>query len=276
MLKDRLTLLIHSCDKFSDLWDAHVSLLNKNWEDRGIRTIILTDTPRKDVDYPGVEVIGAGAGKEITERIRYILPLITTEYVLVTLDDYFPIYPINSEKIERLISIMDRNKYDYIRLFEEPKCDLNITDADGIYTYSLDSDYRVNLYSGIWRKSFMADTLSEKPMSAWDYEVSLTPKALELDAMCAMSKGNEFPILDVVRKGKLLRPAAKYLKKHNLYHGHRPVMSLKNTILLDFKIYGQKIFRKTPVPIFNTVRSVMMFLGMKSYSGERKRLKSYK
>ena len=29
MLKNRLTLLIHSCDKFSDLWDAHIYLLNK-------------------------------------------------------------------------------------------------------------------------------------------------------------------------------------------------------------------------------------------------------
>ncbi len=269
MLKNKLTLLIHSCDKFSDLWPAHIKLLNQNWPDRGIRTILLTDKPRDD-KYDGVEIIGAGDGKEITERIRHVLPLIGTEYILVTLDDYFPIYPIDSNKIERLIDIMDRCNYDYIRLFTEPKCPLNKTMDAGIYTYALNKDYRVNLYSGIWRKTFMGNTLNDSPMSAWDYEVSLTPTAAKLNAMCAMSKGCEFPILDVVRKGRLLRPAARYLKKHNLYNGDRPIMPLRDTIQLNLKICGQCIFRNLPEPVFNTVRKFMMLLGMKSFSGERK------
>lgn len=272
-MENRITLLIHSCHKFSDLWEAHVKLLNENWSDRNIRTIILTDSP-EEISYDGVEIISAGEGKEITERIRHVLPLIDTEYVLVTLDDYFPIYSIDNRKIERLVNIMDRCEYDYIRLFAEPKCPLNKTNDKGIYTYSLDRDYRVNLYSGIWRKSFMKNTLSEYPMSAWDYEVSLTHNAARLGASCAMSKGNEFPILDVVRKGRLLRPAARYLRTYNLYQGSRPIMPLKDTIQLNFKIYGQRIFRNLPEPIFNGVRRFMMLLGMKSFSGERENNKT--
>ena len=36
-----------------------------------------------------------------------VLPEIRTEYVLITLDDYFPINKIYNDRLERLIGIMD-------------------------------------------------------------------------------------------------------------------------------------------------------------------------
>ena len=81
----RFTLLIHSCDKFSDLWEAHVKLLNKNWPDRNCPTYILTDSNNEQT-FKNVEVLSAGDNKEITERIKYALNYIDTEYILVTLD----------------------------------------------------------------------------------------------------------------------------------------------------------------------------------------------
>ena len=269
MLEDKLTLLIHSCDKFSDLWDAHMKLLGKNWPDRAIRTIILTDAPTNR-HYDNVEIISAGADKEITDRIRYVLPFIKTEYVLVTLDDYFPIYPINTNQITRLVDIMEERGYDYVRLFKEPKCHLCKTADSKIYTYTLDRDNRINLYAGIWKKSFINNTLSPESLTAWDYEVSLTPAAAKIGAQCAMSKGNEFPILDVVRKGKILRPAARYLRKYNMYTRDRETMSLKDALFLNVKICGQRIFRNAPKPVFMAIRSMMMAMGMKSFSGEIK------
>lgn len=46
-----MTMLILSCDKFSDLWDGHIKLLEKNWPDRDMDTIIVTDAPSHR-DYP--------------------------------------------------------------------------------------------------------------------------------------------------------------------------------------------------------------------------------
>ena len=267
MYNNRLTILIHSCHKFSDLWAAHIKLLNKNWPNRNFRTIILTDAP-EDIEFENVEIISAGVGLEITDRIRHILPLIETEYVLVTLDDYFPIYPLHTQKIERLIDIMDYKGYDYIRLFPEPKCKLSPTDDQDIFTYTLDGEYRVNLYSGIWRKSLIEKTLSPKSLTAWEYEVSLTPMAAKYHAKCAMSKGAEFPIMDVVRKGKLLRPAARYLNKNNLYFGPRPIMSLREVIKLWIKTNGQRLLRHAPKPVFNSTRYFLMLMGMHSYGGK--------
>lgn len=268
MRKDNLTLLIHSCHKFSDLWDAHVHLLNKNWPDRDVRTIILTDEPETR-QLPGIEIISAGAGKEITDRIRHILPLIETEYVLVTLDDYFPIYPIDGADIDRLVSIMDDRGYDYIRLYDKPVCcKLSATDDRNIHTFTLDNDYVVNLYVGLWRKEFMRDTLSPKSLSAWDYEVSLTDAAAKINAKCAMSKGNEFPIMDVVRKGKLLRKPASYLKKHNLYKGTRPVRTISETLQLYIKTQMRRVLSFGPEPVLRFVQKSLIRMGMSSFSGK--------
>ena len=82
------SIIISTCDKFSDLWDAHILLLNQNWADRNVETFLVTDKPT-DRTFENVTVVAAGEGTEITERLKVVLPLIKTEYVLFTLDDYF-------------------------------------------------------------------------------------------------------------------------------------------------------------------------------------------
>lgn len=267
MLDHKLTLLIHSCDKFSDLWDAHTGLLAANWPDRRCRTVILTDAPT-DAYYDDIEIVSAGSGKEITDRIRHLLPMVDTEYVLVTLDDYFPIYPIDTRSIERLVAIMDREGYDYIRLHDRPHGPRFPTSYRGVYRIALEGHYAVNLYSGLWRKSFIEKTLSRDALNAWQFEVTLTEMAKKAGGICAMSTGNEFPILDVVRKGYLLRPAARYLRKHDLYHGPRRVMPLSYAARLWVKTWGIRALYK--LPFANRVKLLLMDIGMvKSYSGEK-------
>ena len=79
-----MTMLILSCDKFSDLWDGHVKLLEQNWPDRNMDTIIVTDKQRQ-VSYPNVKVFAAGEELEWSERLEKVLESISTDYVFLTL-----------------------------------------------------------------------------------------------------------------------------------------------------------------------------------------------
>lgn len=261
------TLIIHSCDKFSDLWDAHVTLLNRNWPDRNCPTFILTDSPT-DRELENVKVLSAGEGKEITERIKYALDHIDTKYVVVTLDDYFPIYPIQSKRIERLLEIMENESYDYMRLYYRPKSGKIPTHYKDIYDLDLNGGYRVNLYVGIWTKDFMSRTLGDKVLNAWDFEVSLTENARNTNGHCAVSLGNEFQILDVVRKGRILPKAAKYFKKHKIYHGNRPNIPLFSYFLLGIKQNGGIVASKFPKPVYRLIKRICISLGMVSYSAK--------
>lgn len=253
--------MIHTCDKFSDLWDTHIQLLDKNWAERDVSTLLVTDK-NTDRTYDGIQLICVGEEKELPQRTEAALDHITTEYVLITLDDYFPIYKIDSAKIERLLDIMDAERLDYIRLFCDPNSHKKYPGYDKLYKVVLDRNYQVNLYQGIWRKSFIKKTIG-KSLNAWQYEVSLTKIAKDFNTKCALSKGKEFEILDVVRKGKLLHKAARYLKKHDLYHGPREVITWKAEMKINFMAF---LKRHTPLCFINFLKKIMIKHGHKFYS----------
>lgn len=262
-LKNNLTMFIHSCDKFSDLWDGHVKLLEENWGDRNIPTYILTDK-ENERNYENVTVISAGEGKELSERTAEGLKYVETEYVFVTLDDYFLIEPVSSEEIGKLLDMMETEKIDYIRLFYRPKPSRKdkIKGRKNMYRVNINNVYAVNMYAGIWRKSFLESTIRE-PKNAWQYEVSLSRCAREYGANCIMSNNKEFVILDVVRKGKILHKANRYFKKHDVYRGDRPLMSWKSETALNLKT---GFLRALPRPVLKKLRSIMAKRGHHFYS----------
>lgn len=264
MLKDDLSLLIHSCNKYSDLWDAHIELLNQNWSDRNIDTFIATDLP-SDIKYKNITIVSAGENREITDRITAVLPFIHTKFVLVTLDDYFLVKKIDSNRIRNLITIMEEQNLDYLRLFPLPNSDLKLDKYKKIYSINLNeekSSYYVNLYPGIWKKSFIEKTIRNS-LNAWQYETSLTPLAKELNAKCAMSKGKEFEILDVIRKGKILHKANHYFKKNPIYVGKRELISWKDEIDINLKTLFKIIF---PRKFVLHVKKFMIKKGKTFYS----------
>jgi hypothetical protein len=261
LLSDRLTMMIHTCNKFSDLWDAHINLLNKNWANRSIDTFLVTDEAT-DRTFFDVSVISAGQGAELSERTRVALDFIRTEYILITLDDYFPIYPVYSDKIVALLNIMEKENLDYIRLFSDPNSYKKLPDYRNLYKIDLEQNYDVNLYQGIWRKSFLEKTIRQ-PLNAWQYEVSLTKIARDYGARCILSKGDEFRILDVVRKGKLLHKANWYLKRHRLYDGPREVISYREEFKILLFAAGKKILPKS---IAKWVKKILIKHGHNFYS----------
>ena len=115
-MNEDLSVIISTCDKFSDLWDANIQLLNQNWADRNMDTFLVTDKPTNRT-FENVTVVAAGEGTEITERLKSVLPLIKTKYVLFTLDDYFLIQPIHNEEIIDDLQVMKKHRLDFLRIF---------------------------------------------------------------------------------------------------------------------------------------------------------------
>ena len=115
-MENDFSVIVSTCDKFSDLWDANLLLLNQNWADRNAETFLVTDKPT-DRTFENVTVVAAGEDAEITERLRAVLPLIKTEYILFTLDDYFLTEKISTQAVNEDIQIMNKHRIDYLRLF---------------------------------------------------------------------------------------------------------------------------------------------------------------
>ena len=255
--------MIFSCDKFSDLWEANIHQLEKYWADRDVDTYIITDKESTQ-KFENVSVLATGDELEFTQRLEFALNYIKTEYVFITLDDYFLIEPVKNEAIESLVDFMDNENFDYVRLFKRPKkaTGKKFDNYPKINMIDTNNRYSVNLYVGIWRTDFMKKTVS-KIKNIWQYEVSLYKIATELNAKCAVSHNNEFVILDVVRKGKILNKANRYLRKHNLYHGSREVQSYWYEIKLAIRTFGA---RHAPTWAVNFARNFMIKMGNHYFS----------
>lgn len=265
MQRDQLTLLILSCDNFSDLWDGNIKLLEQNWPDRNIRTCIVTDKPTER-RFDNIEVIAVPDAAEWSDRLAYAVSQVKTDFVMVTLDDYFLIQPVSDEIIMERLKLMKENGLSYLRLYPRPRRATRkpLAGCPQIFRIDTDENYSVNLYTSIWAKNFLEYAVRES-RNAWRFEVSLPRRAREYGAKCAVSYHPDYVILDVVRKGKLLHKAVRYFKKHDVYHGNRKVQSYRYEIKLALRSFGAGYM---PKPIVNAARNFMIRRGHHYFSEE--------
>lgn len=261
-------IIISTCDKFSDLWDANILLLEKNWKCRNGQTFLVTDAPTEK-SYENVQIIAAGEGTEITQRLAAAMEKVQTKYILFTLDDYFLTEPIDNLQLLNAVEFMEQEHVDYLRLYPASRHYLKREGAvisqrhPGFYHRDIKKgDYKVSLYPGLWRTDFMRSTLNA-PMNVWQYEVELTNMARKYGARCAISNNREFPFLDVIRKGKVLRRAHRYFQENPIYVSGRKVMRARDEWLIAFRTF---LRHWLPEPLFLAARNVMKQSGMSFYS----------
>ncbi len=263
---NNITMLILSCDKFSDLWDGHIKLLESNWPDRSMETIIVTDAPTTK-RFPNIQILSAGTDTEWSDRLAFALKQVKTKYVFITLDDYYLLNRVNNKAIYDLIETLETRNFSYVRLYKRPKRATSkpIPGCKGLYSINLDVKYSVNLYSGIWKKDFLEYVVAE-PLNAWRFEVSLTDKARKYGAKCIVSYREEFQILDVVRKGKILHKAETYFR-HNpgIYEGNRELQSRNYELKLGFQTF---VARYTPLWMHKYIKAFMRKRGKQFFSDE--------
>lgn len=112
-MQDKVTILVNSCDNYSDLWDIFFKLLKKYWPECKCRIILNTES--KNYTYNGFEIecfdfYKRGQKVPYGERILRHLKEITTEYTLMLMDDFFLRDFVDIEKIIRCLAWMDENK----------------------------------------------------------------------------------------------------------------------------------------------------------------------
>ena len=94
MENKRLTILVNSCDKNSDLWEVFFKVMQKYWQDCPYRIILNTETKSYSFDGFNVECLCVAKNKSDEELLSYAwadrvkdnLKYIDTKYTLFLLD----------------------------------------------------------------------------------------------------------------------------------------------------------------------------------------------
>lgn len=257
-----VSLLISTCDKFSDLWDEHISLLRQHWKGNRWKTYLVTDK-QTNKKYDGIEIIVAGEDKDFPMRIKYAVEHIKTDYVLLTLDDYFIINDVDEGKLQYLVDKANDERIDYLKLYDRRMTNpRKYEPVESLAVIDLSKKYAVTLYPAIWDRTFLHNSVS-LDMTAWKYEPSLTEYAKNKNANCMFSHTGLFNILDVVRKGNVLNKANKYFEKHGIDIGNRPLIKRRTEIKLTIMDY---VSWYTPRPIFIAGKKILKRFGKNFYS----------
>ena len=163
------SVLIYSCDKYSDVWEPFFTLFFRYWE-CPFRVYIATES--KKCFTPGITTIN-GLGTW-TERMQNAVREIPTKYVIGMCEDMFFRRRVDEQTIRDCIKAMEEDEtiasfnfekeYDWVM---PGKCSNFGLKPPGAH-------YRKTCQPTLWRRDILLELL-DCNMSAWKWEMSGAP-----------------------------------------------------------------------------------------------------
>ena len=169
------TILVCSCDAYSDLWEPFFKLFSIFWPDCPYRIILNTES--KTFSYDGVKIdclklYKPGENIPYGRRILDHLNHIDTPFVLIMMDDFFLLDKVDNEMLSRVISYLKSNKNIAGFKLSPNKDPYNISDSryPEFEKRPKYGDYRHSMQIAVWRKSILKKTWHNNE-SPWDWEI---------------------------------------------------------------------------------------------------------
>ena len=170
-LKDKLTVIVNSCDAYEDLWFPFFSLYKKYWGDNNVRLILNTESKEFYFEGLDIECIHS-TDKKYGARILNTLSEVHTEYVLLLLDDFFLRKPVDMARVCDIIKWM--NEDSQIAYFNSDCTDVyaewEVDHYPGFRRIPPGSEYVLNLQAAIWRKEVLQEYW-KTDISPWEWEI---------------------------------------------------------------------------------------------------------
>ncbi len=255
-----LSILVLSCDKYSDLWNPLFCCFDKYWGDCPYEVFLGSNT--RSFKHKRVKTILSGPDKDWSSSLRLILQQIRTPYVFLWLDDIFPTERVNTTLFAETLGFMKEQKAKHIHVEPSPKPDRVL--ANGKYgLYEKGAPYR-GITFGFWDVAYLQELLiaGESP---WNFEIMGSYRTAYTDGFyCSMK--NIIPRIHVVEKGRIFQEAYDYCSQHGI-----PLDTLKRPVLANgfhLKSEIQKVY-------FNTVIGLSWKTRLKTMNMLRKLLISY-
>lgn len=227
------SILIPSCDKYSDLWIPFFTMFWRNWPDCPFPVYLGSN--EEVFEHPKVENILVGPDKDWTSGVRKMVESLDTEYILIMLEDFFIRKPVDSNRILFLLDTLKGLDGHMLRLGSPQRRPfLHMKESSDLIKLMVRTPYRVNLHPTIWKINALLAIMSDGE-SAAEFEV----KASERSNKCAnayLCLRNERPLEwreHVVEKGKWFLTEARRFEKAGIGcdFSRRPVMTRTEQIL---------------------------------------------
>lgn len=170
--KQKLNILVSSCDEYADLWDTFFALFHKYWPDCPFPVFL--NSVSVPYHSPSIQQILVGSrlgwGDGLLKGLKVLQNIAPCKFTLLFLDDYLINAPVNTKSILYCLSVLTELNGNYLRLIPKPAPDVCLSEYPNIGAINKNSPYRLSLQASIWRTETLLNLLrpAETP---WDMEV---------------------------------------------------------------------------------------------------------
>ena len=174
-IKNDVTILVSSCDKYEDAWEPFFRLLKIQWNDCPYDIVLSTETKQYKCDFWNVRTINSPSQKVLSwsSRLKYTLEQIDTEYVLFFLEDFFLLEKVRDDIFYKALELIKSDER--IGLISFNKRRFNSHFPETTYYENCFKELRsnvngrTNVLVGLWRKEYYLKLIcgEENP---WEYE----------------------------------------------------------------------------------------------------------
>jgi len=231
------SILVPSCDKYSDLWEPFFSLFWRYWPDCPYPVYLGSN--HQSFEHPKVKTILVGDDKDWSSGIKAMLETLQSKYVLVILEDFFIRKPVDGKHIVSLIRILEELKGSMLQLRPIIRRPFSrVKGFSAVVRLRKEMPYRVSLQPTIWEREALLSLICEGE-SAWEFEINASNRSRkEYEAYFCIRK--KPPIIwkhHVVERGKWFWHEARRFKKANIGcdFSRRSVMTLREQILFTVR-----------------------------------------
>ncbi len=160
----KIGLVVLSCDKYSDLWEAFFAMFFKHWPNCPFPVYLLSN--EQDYHHPKVTTVKVGPDLSWSDSVKKCADQVDADYLMLFFDDVFLRKDVDPKKIAMLVQKLEKYEPDYLRFKATTKPDIKIDKEIGAYLE--DTLYRTAVFA-IWKKSVLMDVLKSGE-SAWSLE----------------------------------------------------------------------------------------------------------
>lgn len=216
---DKITLLYNTCDRYESLWKGFFDLWTKYWP--GFNAPVILNSEKKTFSYEGLNISSPNHKERPTwsERLYAALKIVTTPYVLLTLDDFYIKSTVDTNEIQNCIDAMDNDKD--IKLFTfgwQPGPNKPCSFSGRYEQRGRFAPYRVNAQIALWRTEYLVKIVKQYE-NPWEFELNGSFRSSIYGGKLYAQKKNAPLVFDydwgfLIVRGQINREVADYFEKH--------------------------------------------------------------
>ena len=165
-----VSVLIYSCDNYSDVWDPFFTLFFRYWN---CPYPVYITAESKKCKWGNVITLNT-TGEKWTDRIRKAVEQIPTKYIIGMCEDMFFRRPVRQEMINYCHWEMEKNPDISCFNFEKTRAYTEECEYENFGCKVCQNDYQKSCQPTLWRKDILLKLL-DVSQDPWEWETSDAP-----------------------------------------------------------------------------------------------------